>query len=168
MINDFVASIPYQGFTIVDTLVGNPVYEEGDIRLAQVDFGLTSGVQIGDLVQWIKIAATTSAPLFQGGSKMSIFAEGKVVKIEQGVGTVEILRATAIKDIREYTLVRIPREADRLVNEFTISDTPRSTLTPELVAPERNTMEQVRKEKRPLATTLSIVGSLAAFLLLAF
>lgn len=168
IMNDFIASIPYQGFTVVDTLIGQPVYEEGDVKLANVDLGTTTNAQIGDVVQWIKITSTTSAPLFQGGSKSTIFAEGKIVRIDQGVAIVEILRATGLKNITEFTLVRIPREAERMVGEFTISETPRTTLTAELVAPEASPMEEIARERRPLLTALSFIGSMAAFLLLAF
>ena len=168
MMDDFLATIPYQGFTVVDSLIGQPVYEEGDVKLAQVDLGITTGAQIGDVVQWIHVTAATAEPLFQGGSKMTVFAEGKVVRIEQGVATVEILRATKIKDVDEFSLVRIPREAERLKTEFTITDSPRSTIGADLISPEANPMEQVNKERRPLVTTLSFLASIAAFLLLAF
>ncbi len=136
--------------------------------LAQVDLGLTTGAQLGDLVQWIRITSTTAAPLFQGGSKMTIFAEGKIVRLEQGIATVEITRATSPKSIVEYSLVRVPREAERLQAEFSISEAPKTTLTAELVSPEAGPMQQVAKERRPLTTALSFVGSIAAFLLLAF
>lgn len=168
MVDDFIAAIPYQGFTIVDSLIGQPVYEEGDVKLAQIDLGLTTQAQIGDVVQWIRITGTTVDPLFQGGSKTTVFAEGKIVKIEQGIAVVEIQRASSIKDLKEFALVRIPREADRLAKAYAIRDNPRTTLTAELVAPEAAPMEQLSKERKPLATTLSIISSVAAFLLLAF
>ena len=168
IVDDFVASMPYQGYTAVDSLIGTPVYEEGDVKLAQVDLGLSTGAQIGDIVQWTRMVSVSASPLFQGGSKTSIFAEGKVVKIENGLATVEILRATNLKDIKPYSLVYLPREAERLRNEYTISDTPRTTLTAELVAPEANPMEEIARERKPLVTTMSFIGSIAAFLLLAF
>jgi hypothetical protein len=168
VIDDFFSSISYQGFTLTDALIGQTVYEEGDVKLAQVDLGINTGAQIGDVVQWIRINATTALPLFQGGSKITVFAEGKIVRLDQGIGTVEVVRATKIKDVQEFSLVRIPREADRLKAEFTISDHPKSTLNAELVAPEANPMEAVAKERRPLVTTMSSLASVAAFLLLAF
>lgn len=168
IVDDFAASIPYQGFTVVDSLIGSPVYEEGDVKLAQVDLGVQTGSQIGDLVQWIRLTSTNAAPLFQQGSKMTVFAEGKIVKIEQGLATVEILRATGTKDIKEFSLVRVPREADRLAKEFTISDMPRTTLTAELVAPEASPMEELARERKPLVTTMSFIASVVGYLLLAF
>lgn len=168
MVNDFVASIPYQGFTVIDSLIGRPVFEDGGTKVARVDLGIGSGAQIGDTAQWITIVSNNTAPLFQTGAKITVFAEGKIIRIEEGVATVELLRATNIKEIKEFTLVRIPREAERLLNQYALVDTPRTTLTAELVAPEANPMEQVARERKPLVTTLSFVGSLAAFLLLAF
>lgn len=168
VVDDFLASIPYQGFTMVDALIGQAVYSDSGTSYARVDLGLGTGAQIGDLVQWIRVTATTAEPLFQGGSKTTVIAEGTIVKLEQGQATVEIVRATSLKSIREFSLVRVPREAERLKNQFAISDLPRTTLTPELVAPEMNPMEQIKKERKPLTTTLSVVGSIAAFLLLAF
>jgi hypothetical protein len=168
LVLDFIASIPYQGFTIIDALIGTAVYEEGDVKLAQVDLGIQSRSQIGDLVQWVRIAGTTAQPLFQGGSKTTVYAEGKIVKLAQGLATVEIQRASSLKDLKEYSLVRVPREAERLATEYTLSENPRTTLTAELVAPEASPMERIAKEKRPLATTLSIIASVATFLLLAF
>ena len=84
------------------------------------------------------------------------------------MAVVEIQRASTLKDLKEFSLVRVPREADRLAKQYAIGDKPRATLTAELVAPEASPMQQIAKEKRPLATTLSIVASIASFLLLAF
>lgn len=165
---DFVSAIPYQGFTIVDSLIGRPLYEEGSAKLAQVDLGITTGAQLGDLVQWVKLGTANAAPLFQGGADLSVFAEGKIVRLEQGIATVEVTRAVSPRNIVEYSLVRVPREAERLVAANTISEAPKTTLSAELVSPESGPMEQLARERKPLTTTLSFVGSIAAFLLLAF
>lgn len=168
VVADFVASIPYQGFTITDSLIGRALYEEGSAKLAQVDLGITTGAQLGDLVQWVKLTNANAAPLFQGGGKLTIFAEGKIVRLNQGIATVEVTRAVSPRNIVEYSLVRVPREAERLQTEFSISEAPKTTLTAELVSPETGPMEQLSRERRPLTATLSFVGSIAAFLLLAF
>lgn len=169
LVSDFVATIPYQGFTTVDAATGTAVYEEGEARLAQVDFGISSGVQIGDTVQWIRISGSNNmGPLFQGGGKITIFAEGKVIRIEEGIATVELFRATSLKEVKEYSLVRAPREFERLQAQFLSRGGVRTTMTSELIAPELSPMEQLRRERRPLVTTMSFIGSMAAFLLLAF
>ena len=168
MVDDFVASIPYQGFTIVDSLIGQPVYEEGDVKLAQIDLGQMTGAQIGDVVQWLRISPTSTEPLFDGGAKLNVFAEGKIAKIEQGIAVVEIQRASTLGYLKEFSLVRVPREADRLLKAYAIRENPRTTLTAELVSPEADPLQRISKERKPLATTLSIISSVAAFLLLAF
>jgi hypothetical protein len=170
---DFIASIPYQGFTTIDSLIGTAVYNEGEARLVQVDFGVPAagqaGVQIGDVAQWVRVSGSNNvAPLFQGGGKITVFAEGKVIRIDQGIATIELLRATSLSEIKEYTLVRVPREAERLQAEYSLKEAARTTLTAELVAPELSPMEQLKKERRPLVTTVSFLSSLAALLLLAF
>lgn len=167
LVRGFVASIPYQGFTIVDSLIGKAIYEEGDIKLVQVDLGVETGAQIGDVVQWTRLESTNAAPTFQGGAKMTAFAEGKIVRIEQGIATVELLRATSVSDIKEYSLVRVPREAERMRAEAATHDTPRTTLPVDLVSPEADPMKELKKERRPLVMALSVIASLAAFLLLA-
>lgn len=167
LVNDFIASFPYQGFTHVDPLIGQPVYEEANVQLVQVDVGSNHKVTAGDMVQWVRINATNALPLFQGGAKIRVFAEGRVTRIEQGMATVELLRATKVSEIKEFSLVRIPREVERLQSELAIRDAIRGNLSPELVAPEANPMEQVTKERRPLVSTISWLTSLAAILLLA-
>ena len=168
LMQDFVATIPYQGFTIVDSLVGRPSYKQGDLTVAQVDLGTESGAQTGDVVQWVRITATTAAPLFQGGSEMRVFAEGRVLKLDNGIATVEVERVDKQHPIAENSLVRLPREAEHLINTFAIRDTIKTSLTPELAALEASPMERESRERRPLITTLSVVGTIAAFLLLAF
>ncbi len=168
LVDDFVATIPYQGYTTLDALVGTAVFQEGGLKYADVDLGVGSSVRVGDVVQWIKIRTTSLAPVFQGGASVSAFAEGRIVRINEGLAVVEIIRVTSLKDIAEYALVRVPREAERALTQDTLTDQPRATLTVELVSPEANPVEQVNKERRPLLTTLSFVGSIAGFLLLAF
>lgn len=167
LVNDFIASFPYQGFTHVDPLIGKAVYEEANVQHAQIDVGINNRVTAGDMVQWVRINATNALPLFQGGAKVRVFAEGRVTRIDQGMATVEILRATKVSEIKEFSLIRIPREVERLQNELAIRDAVRGNLSPELVAPEANPMEQVTKERRPLVSTVSWLTSLATLLLLA-
>jgi hypothetical protein len=168
IVDDFLATVPYQGFTIVDPLNDRAVYQEGESKLAQIDLGAATGAQIGDAVHWIHLSPTNAAPLFQGGAKMTVFAEGRILRIEQGIATVEVLRASSLESLLEYSLVRIPREAERLANQFAMSDQQRGTLPVELVAPEKNPMEEVAREKKPLVASMSFISSLVAFLLLAF
>ena len=168
VIADFIASVPYQAFQIVDPLIGAAMYEEGNLKLAQIDVGISGGAQINDPVQWIRIDSESFKPLFQGGARIDAFAEGKIVKIERGIATVEMMRMEKGSSIREYDLVRLPREYDRLQQQFAIQEGLRSSPAPGLLAPEAAPMEAMIKERRPLAAVISWVASVAAFLLLAF
>ena len=168
VIDDFVASSPYQGFQVVDPLYGAPVFREKDRKLAEVDLGSATGAQVGDDVQWIRLSNENLKPLFQGGGKMTVFAEGRISKVEQGIATVELLRLAKGQAIKEFDLVRLPREYERLQKLYAIQDGLRTSLSPELVALEAAPLELVVKERRPLATVASWVGSIAALLLLAF
>ncbi len=165
---DFTASIPYQAFTVLDPLVGKVVFEEGDVQLAQIDAGVTGSIKTGDPVQWIRITTTNAAALFQGGGRLVVFAEGRVVKVEQGIATIEILRATSLDEIKEFSLVRLPVEAERLRRADLISDDVRGTFSVELVQPELTPAELFKRENKPLVATMSWISSLAALLLLAF
>lgn len=168
LVNDFIATIPYQGYTVVDALLGKAVYNEGGAKHTRIALSATNEVRVGDAVQWIRVSPAGAAPLFQGGATVQAIAEGKVIKIEDGIATAEILRVSDLKDIKEYALVRLPREAERLRSSFAITETPLTTLGPELIAPEAAPMKAIVQERKPLVATLSWVGSMAAFLLLAF
>lgn len=164
---DFVASFPYQAFQIVDPIVGTPVYDEGDMKVAQVEVG-SGGAQAGDPVQWIRVESQSLKPLFQGGAKIDAFAEGRVIKVEQGIATVELLRLEKGRAIKEFDLVRLPREYERQQAQFAIQEGLKSGLSADLLALEAAPMERVVRERRPLAAVASWVASAAAFLLLAF
>jgi len=168
LVDDFIASVPYQAYTVVDALIGKAVYDEGDLRLARIDVGTNSQVQVGDLVQWIRLQTTNVAPLFQGGGLVSVYAEGKVIKIENTIAVVQVQRANKNEQVKEFSLVRIPREFERLQSEFLIRNQVGAKLSVELAAPERDPMQEIKRERRPLATTLSWISSFAALLLLAF
>jgi hypothetical protein len=88
--------------------------------------------------------------------------------VEPGLATVEILRLEKGRALKEFDLVRLPREQERLAQLYSIQTGLRTALSPELLSPEAAPMENMVKERRPLATVASWVGSVAAFLLLAF
>lgn len=169
LIGDFIASVPYQAFQIIDPLIGRPTYSDGSLTLAQVDVGVAGTAQVGDAVQWVRISYESNAPIFQGGGKVTAIAEGRVVKVSQGIATVEMTRAIRRDLIKEFSLVRLPREFERLQAKFAINDNEvKSTTDLTLLSPEAAPMETIRKERKPLLTTGSVIASIAAFLLLAF
>jgi hypothetical protein len=165
---DFAASFPYQAYQVVDPLNGTATYAQGDKKLAQVELGAASGAQVGDAVQWIRLTSESLRPLFQSGGKIEVYAEGRIVGVEGTVATVEILRQEKGRAIKEYDLVRLPREQERRQKLFAIKDGQKSGMTPDLLTLEAAPMENMVKERRPLVAVASWVGSLAVFLLLAF
>lgn len=169
LMDDFIASVPYQAFQVVDSLIGRPIYSDGTLTLAQVDVGVAGNAQVGDTVQWIRISYESNQPVFQGGGKVTAIAEGRIVKLNQGIATVELTRALRRDLIKEFSLIRIPREFDRLQSQYAIKENEfKSTTDLTLLTPEAAPMETIRKERKPLLTTGSFLASLAAFLLLAF
>jgi hypothetical protein len=53
LVASFINSIPYQGYQMTDELIGKPVYEEGEEKLAKVHVGGQLKLEVGDQAQWI-------------------------------------------------------------------------------------------------------------------
>src|SRR5690606_11007758 len=79
---DFLATLPYQGFQIVDPINQEPIIEEGQNLLARIDVGAKSLAKPGQNIQWLEINRQSPAPLFQGGGQFKVIAEGEVLKTE--------------------------------------------------------------------------------------
>lgn len=165
---DFLASIPYQGFQVIDSLRGKATFEDNDEVRTEVQINPASGIQVGDIAQWIHLYHKSTDPLFQGGGEVKAFAEGKVVLVDKGIATIQLIRATSLSEIKEYTLVRFPKEAERLKVEYALKDSLPGKLSTAIIETPADKMKSVAQERRPLVTTLSFVGSIAAILLLAF
>jgi hypothetical protein len=166
LIQDFVSSIPYQGFQIIDPLMGKPVFEEGRAMFAKVEVGTDAQIQKGDPVQWIRL--TGSSPLFQEGGQVTIVAEGIVSEIERDILTIEIKRVTDIQHLKEKSLVRFPKEQQRLQEDLALKDRYRKQLSPEMLVADMKPSTTESSQYRPLLTAISAIASIAAFILLAF
>ena len=105
LIHDFMAQIPYQGFQVIDSLRGKATFEDADEVRTEVQIGSQTQIQVGDIAQWIHVYHKTTEALFQGGGEIKAFAEGKVVLIDKGIATIQLIRATSLDDIKEYALV---------------------------------------------------------------
>jgi hypothetical protein len=165
LIRDYVASIPYQGFLIVDPLIARPIFDEGSVRKAKVEVGIDARVERGDPVQWIQVRE--NAPVYQSLSNLLVVAEGNVIEIDRGIITVEIKRLKDPRLIVEKSLVRLPKEAIRLAE--TMSLKPKgSGISPEIIVAEmRAAQPDIQKHKGFVATGATL-GSILAFILLAF
>ncbi len=164
---EFMNAIPYQAFTLLDPLIGKPVYTESEKKYAAIDTGLTEDVAVGTDVQWVQIQLPENSPgdPSLSTSKIEIVGEGRIVKYKRGVGTVEILRAKSMELISERALVRIPSIADKIAQSYVATTDPNERLAPEIlptiinpVSPESTS---AKKNTMIFGSILSVLGILA-------
>lgn len=173
LVREFVASLPYQGVTTLDALSKQAIFLEGGKRFARVKVA-NAKVAIGDTVEWIELTRATLDPLFQGGAKTSVQAEGLIRELKDGIAICELTRVLSERSVRDGALVNLPKERERLSNSAKSKDSATSAAVVSLLAqnsaiePEAKQAERQKDESGAFATTLSILGSLALILLLAF
>jgi hypothetical protein len=165
---DFIATIPYQGFVVIDPLKGRPVYTEGRRQMIKVEIGENAEVDVGDPVQVVRIYSDSLKPLFTHGASIEIYGEGRVVTRSQENILVELDRMADGAKIQEGSLVRLPRELKRLQQQFAMQDSLRTKIDPEFLSPGMTSARQVEEENKPLVTSLTFIANIAVFLLLAF
>lgn len=165
---DFIASIPYQGYIVTDTLKGRPVYQEGRRLLARAEIGTTAEVDVGDPVQLIRVFSDNLKPLFTNGAAIEVFGEGRIVERDRENITIELDRLNRSAQVNDGAMVRLPRELKRLEQLYAIKDSLRSKIDPEFFSPGMTTQKQKEDETKPLIASLAFIGNIAAFLLLAF
>ncbi|MGE0526136.1 MAG: hypothetical protein AB7P49_03655 [Bdellovibrionales bacterium] len=165
---DFIASIPYHGFVVLDPLKGRPIYQEGRRLLAKADVGTEAEVDVGDSVQLIRIYSDHVKPLFTHGTNIEVFAEGRVVEVSREKIVFELDRMNRATTITEGTLVRLPRELKRLQQLYAIQDSLKNKIDPEFFSPGMTSAKQKENETRPLVASLAFIANIAVFLLLAF
>jgi hypothetical protein len=165
LIRDFMASIPYQGFQILDPLIGSPTFEESKAIFAKVDAGQNNRIQVGELVQWVQVKSIP--PVFQNLSNTTIIAEGHVVENRQGILTVEIKRLKEKNLLIENALVRIPSEDLRLKENWSLSSGG-PNLSADIITAEMRSTERESDSKKSLTMTGTTISSMLLLLLLAF
>jgi len=165
LIRDFMASIPYQGYQILDPLIGKPVYEESKSIFAKVESGQNMRIQVGDAVQWIHVRSLP--PVFQTDQNITIIAEGTVTENKQGVLTVEIKRLKDKELLTEKSLVRIPSEYQRLKETWALSNSP-AHLSPDIFVAEMKSAKPDSDANKNLVMTGTTLSSMLLLLLLAF
>jgi hypothetical protein len=177
LVREFLASFPYQATTLQDSFSKQAVSSEGGKLRVRIS---TAGapIEAGDIVQWVKLTRSTLEPLFQGGAKVEVIAEGVVSEIESQRAVVNLTRVQEASQIQAGYLVNLPKEQARLRKLATPKDSATSAAVAALLAsnlasesaiePEAKHVERKSDESGPVATTLSILGSLAVILLLAF
>jgi hypothetical protein len=165
---DFIASIPYHGFVVIDPLKGRPVFQEGRRLLVRAEIGAGAEVDVGDPAQLIRIYSDHLKPLFTHGASIEVFAEGRVVEHTRESIVIELDRLNRATAVQEGTLIRLPRELKRLEQLYSIQDSLKNKIDPEFFSPGMTAAKQKEEERRPLITSLVFIGNIAAFLLLAF
>lgn len=167
LIQDFISSIPYQGYVVVDSLKSGVVFEENGKKYFQADIGLESGLEVGDEIQLIRIYSDSLRPLFTSPLAPEVYAEGKIVKKDREIVTVQLNRVTDLSEIQEGALVRAPKEIKRLKELYSLQQGSLK-VGPELVAPDLAELRGEEDENKPLAASLAFIANLAVYLLLAF
>jgi hypothetical protein len=165
---NFVASIPYHGFVVVDPLRGRPLYQEGRRLLVRAEIGTGTEIDVGDAVQLVRVYSDHIKPLFTHGASVEVFAEGRIVEVSGDAVVIELDRLNRSNVIQEGTLVRMPKELKRLQQLYAISDSLKNKIDPEFFSPGITSAKQDEAETKPLVASLMFVANLAAFLLLAF
>lgn len=173
LVREFIASFPYQATTLQDSFSRQAIAVEGGKRKVRVAVA-NGSVTVGDSVQWVAVSRDNLDPLFQGGAKVDVIAEGTISEIQDRMVVVELTRAAESRQIRAGTLVNLPKEQARLKKLANSRDSATSAAVISLLAaesaidPEAKQLERKKDESGPFATTLSLIGSLAVILLLAF
>lgn len=167
LIQDFLASVPYQGFVVRDELKPSLVYNEDGKKLFQADIGVSSGLDVGDQVQVVRIMTDSLRPIFTSPLSPEVFVEGKIVKKTGEIVTVQIERVTDVKDILQGSLLRAPKELARMKELYSLHQG-QVKVGAELVSPDMVDVRRQQDEKRPLVASLAFIANMAIFLLLAF
>lgn len=168
LVNDFVASFPYQGVQIVDPLVGQPTFDENGRTFAKVEVGAKTKIMEGDQVQWVRMTRVNLEPLFAEGGRLTVFAEGRVLRLEGIHAIVEVLRAKNVQQISEGDLLRFPIELKHLKDDLALEEELQRKIEPEFISSDIATLSSQRNKDRPLASSLAWISGILAYLLLAF
>lgn len=166
LVRDFISSVPYQGFVIMDGLKSDIVFAEDGRQYFKAEISSDANVQVGDKIQLVRVVSDTLKPVF-ANANVEVYAEGIVDVVERQTITVHLKRVSSIGEIQKDSLVRIPKELNRLKEKYAISEQIRKNINPEYFSPEMTELDQELRENKPLVTSLSFLGNLALFLLIA-
>ncbi len=168
LINDFIASVPYQGHQIVDGLKGKPVYNEVERMMADVEVGLGANIDVGDKVQWIEVFGEAGQEVFGEAQSLKVIAEGEVRSVSKQRVSVEILRYKDLSLLFEGSLVHFPKEYKRLKEIYAMNNMGDLNLDVEFLRQSKDRITKNKVEQSILMTSLFYMGNLALFLVLAF
>jgi len=167
LVRDFISSIPYHGFVFKDGLKSEVVYSENGKKYFKSEVGADAQLEVGDKVQLVNIVSDSLKPLFISGANIEVFAEGIVEMVDREIITVSLQRVSQMDAIKENSMVRIPKELKRLKEQYALTESLKKNIQPEYFSPELTELEQEVRENKPLVTSLSFLGNLVLFLLIA-
>lgn len=167
LMNSFIAAIPYQGFQVIDDLIGKPLYEQKGKTYAQVFVGNTSRLNVGDQAHWIEMDGELGKSYLGEGLRVIVIAEGKIAEIKDNRVIIEVEKMKDPEDLKENSLVRFPEEMNRLKDMYSTSDRA-SSLSAEYLSGEIKNSEDFKKGHHKTSTALLWIVNIAGILLLAF
>jgi hypothetical protein len=167
LVRSFILAIPYQGFQVLNEATGKAIVEDDAKKLAVIDVGANSQVQVGDPAQWISVTGNPGQAFFSGNAKVTVIAEGTVKSIKGDKATVLIEKLTDPADIKENSLVRFPKEINRLKDLYVQGDKA-SNLSAEYLSSEIKSVDEFNTDHNSTSTALAWIVNVAGFILLAF
>jgi hypothetical protein len=166
LIQDFIASFPYQGFVMPDELTGSAVTESNGQHFVKVETGRGLQLAPGDPVQFVRLQRQSLKPLFEEGGQVQLFGEGTVLKSDREQTTVQLTRVSKGELVTAYTLVKFPKEYQRIRSEFALVS--RDALNPSVITQDLQKVRSSGEDGKPTATAIAFITSITAFVLLAF
>ncbi len=167
LVEQFLASFPYQSFQVVVDEAKNIVPEEGK-NYAYIFSPYEFDLKVGENVQWVHIEADPSFSLFAQGLKVNVVANGQVVEVKDRTAKVMIENQNSFLDFKDGAIVRVPRLEALWKEQFGAQEEKTSKLSYEYLASELSPNKVNAKEHNPTSTALSWIFSMAGFILLAF
>jgi hypothetical protein len=167
LMNSFILAIPYQAFQTMDDASGKLLMEEDGKKIAQAFVGANPRLQKGDPAQWVEVKGDVGQAFFNSTTKVTVVAEGRVREMKGDHAWIEVERMRDPSDLKENSLIRFPKEINRL-KELYSGVEKSANLAPEYLSSEIKDVSEFSKDHNPTSSALMWISSIAGFILLAF
>ncbi len=167
LMNQFISEIPYQGFVIIDDLIGKPVYSSDNEQSVKIFVGKNSKLAVGDPVQFVEISGQVGQSFFNDNPLIDVIAEGNIKELKDDYAFARIEKAKNLADIKAETLVRFPQEISRLKEIYSQGEKS-SNLSAEYLSSEMTDVKENKSDHPSTASALSWITGIVGFILLAF
>lgn len=165
LVQDFMNAIPYQTYQVTDPVIGKSVYSLDGKNVAEIK--LVPGLEVGDQVQWVQVASSGAGAFFGVNAEITVIAEGEVLSLKDKTAIVEVIKVRDLKDLKEESLVRLPKEVQKLRDLFNSTDKA-ADLGSEYLSADIKDAQQLSENHHSTSSALSWIAGLALFVLLAF